>query len=75
MDSLARRHLGWTTITYDEVTGKGASRIPFSAVEIGRATEYAAEDADFALSAHAVLYGKISADEKLATSTRASSCR
>jgi DNA polymerase-1 len=65
MDSMAQRHLGWKTITYDEVTGKGASRIPFCAVEIGRATEYAAEDADFALSAHAVLFEKISADEKL----------
>jgi DNA polymerase-1 len=65
MDSMAARHLGWKTITYDEVTGKGASRIPFSSVEIGRATEYAAEDADFALSVHSVLYGKISVDEKL----------
>jgi DNA polymerase-1 len=65
MDSMAMRHLGWKTITYDEVTGKGASRIPFSAVEIGRATEYAAEDADFALGAHGVLFEKISADEKL----------
>jgi DNA polymerase-1 len=65
MDSMAMRHLGWKTITYDEVTGKGAARIPFSAVEIGRAAEYAAEDADFALSAHAVLFEKISADDKL----------
>jgi DNA polymerase-1 len=65
MDSMAMRHLGWKTITYDEVTGKGAARIPFSAVEIGRATEYAAEDADFALSAHGVLFARISADEKL----------
>ncbi len=65
MDSMAMRHLGWKTITYDEVTGKGASRISFSAVEIGCATEYAAEDADFALSVHAVLFEKISADEKL----------
>jgi DNA polymerase-1 len=65
MDSMAMRHLGWKTITYDEVTGNGVSRIPFSAVEIGRAMEYAAEDADFALSAHAVLFAKISADAKL----------
>ena len=65
MDSMAARHLGWKTITYDEVTGKGAARIPFSSVEIGRATEYAAEDADFALSAHGVLFAKICADEKL----------
>ena len=65
MDSMAHRHLGWKTITYDEVTGKGASRISFSAVDVARATEYAAEDADFALSAHAVLFEKIAADAKL----------
>ena len=65
LDSLAQRHLGWTTIGYDEVTGKGAARIPFSAVEIGRAAEYAAEDADCALAIHDVLYPKIRADEKL----------
>jgi len=65
MDSMAMRHLGWKTITYDEVTGKGAARIPFSAVDIERATEYAAEDADFTLSAHEVLFTKICADDKL----------
>jgi len=65
LDSLAQRHLGWTTIGYDQVTGKGAARIPFSAVELGRAAEYAAEDADCALAIHDVLYPKILADEKL----------
>jgi DNA polymerase-1 len=65
LDSLSQRHLGWKTIAYDEVTGKGASRISFAAVDIARATEYAAEDADCALSVHDVLITKISADEKL----------
>jgi DNA polymerase-1 len=65
LDSLSQRHLGWKTISYDEVTGKGASRISFAAVDIARATEYAAEDADCALSVHEVLIRKISADEKL----------
>jgi DNA polymerase-1 len=65
LDSLSQRHLGWTTISYDEVTGKGASRISFSAVEIGRATEYAAEDADCALAVHEVLYAKLSAQPGL----------
>jgi len=65
LDSLAARHLGWKNVTYDEVTGKGASRISFAAVDIARATEYAAEDADCALSLHATLYPKIAADEKL----------
>ncbi|HKI65408.1 MAG TPA: DNA polymerase I, partial [Burkholderiales bacterium] len=65
LDSLAQRHLGWKTITYDEVTGKGAARIPFSAVDIQRATDYAAEDADCALAVHDALYPKIAADQKL----------
>ena len=65
LDSLSQRHLGWKTISYDEVTGKGASRISFAEVDIARATEYAAEDADCTLSVHAVLFEKISADEKL----------
>ncbi|HEY6966379.1 MAG TPA: DNA polymerase I, partial [Burkholderiales bacterium] len=65
LDSLSQRHLGWKTISYDEVTGKGANRISFASVEIGRATEYAAEDADCALSVHDVLIGRITADPKL----------
>jgi DNA polymerase I len=65
LDSLAQRHLGWKTISYDEVTGKGASRISFAAVDIARATDYAAEDADCALAVHDVLFERISADSKL----------
>ena len=65
LESLAQRHCGWKTISYDEVTGKGATRIPFSAVEIGRATEYAAEDADCTLAVHELLYPKIRDDDKL----------
>jgi len=66
MDSLAERHLGVKTITYDEVTGKGASRIDFDQVEVARATEYAAEDADVRLALHAALGPQVEADAKLA---------
>jgi len=66
LDSLAQRHLGWKTISYDEVTGKGAARIPFSAVDVQRATDYAAEDADCTLAVHDALYPRIAADPKLA---------
>ena len=65
LDSLSQRHLGWKTISYDDVTGKGASRISFAAVEIGRATEYAAEDADCTFAVHEVLYPKIAAEARL----------
>ncbi len=66
MDGLAERHLGVKTITYDEVTGKGASRIGFEQVAIERATEYAAEDADITLQLHRALHPQIEADAKLA---------
>ncbi|HKU71126.1 MAG TPA: DNA polymerase I [Burkholderiales bacterium] len=65
MDNLAERHLGVKTITYDEVTGKGAGRIGFEQVELERATEYAAEDADITLQLHKTLYPRIEPDEKL----------
>jgi len=65
LDSLAERHLEIKTITYDEVTGKGAGRIGFDQVEVGRATEYAAEDADVALRLHQRMWPEIQADEKL----------
>ena len=65
MDSLAERHLGLKTITYDEVTGKGASRIGFEQVSIERATEYAAEDAAVTTELHLALYPQIQSDGKL----------
>ena len=65
MDSLAERHLQRRTIRYDEVTGKGASRIGFEQVAIERATEYAAEDADVTLHLHQTLFPKIAEDERL----------
>ncbi|MFO1205980.1 MAG: DNA polymerase I [Burkholderiales bacterium] len=65
MDNLAERHLGMKTITYDEVTGKGASRIDFDQVAVDRATEYAAEDADVTLQLHHAMFPSISGDAKL----------
>ena len=65
MDNLAARHLDITTITYDDVTGKGAGRIPFEQVELTRATEYAAEDADVTLQLHQALHPQVEQDAKL----------
>ncbi|MFO1316261.1 MAG: DNA polymerase I [Burkholderiales bacterium] len=65
MDSLAWRHLSVKTITYDEVTGKGANRIGFDEVAVDRATEYSAEDADITLRLHGALYPAIAADARL----------
>jgi DNA polymerase-1 len=65
MDSLAMRHFGVKTILFEEVAGKGASQIPFSQVELGRATEYSAEDADVTFQLHGALWPRIDADAKL----------
>ena len=52
MDELATLHLGHKTITYDEVTGTGKSRIGFAEVALDKARDYAAEDAEVTLRLH-----------------------
>jgi DNA polymerase-1 len=59
MDSLAERYLGYDTIKFEDVAGKGAKQIPFSEVAIDDATRYAAEDADITLRLHRVLSAKL----------------
>jgi DNA polymerase-1 len=59
MDALAQRHLGRTTITYEEVCGKGANRIGFDQIDLKRATDYAAEDAEVTLALHLALWPRI----------------
>jgi DNA polymerase-1 len=59
MDSLARRYLGYATIQFEDVAGKGAKQIGFADVDLDRATEYAAEDADVTLRLHEVLQAKL----------------
>jgi DNA polymerase I len=65
MDSLAERHLGRRTITFEEVCGKGASQIGFDEVALDRATDYAAEDAEVTLALHRTLWPRIEHDERL----------
>ena len=65
MDSLASRHLGIKTTTYDEVTGKGAARICFSSVDLSVAAEYAAEDADITLQLHQQLWSALEKEPEL----------
>lgn len=65
MDSMALRVLSIKTISYDDVTGKGAKRIGFEQVSVEQAGEYAAEDADITLQLHQALHPRIAADQKL----------
>ncbi|MFZ1712034.1 MAG: DNA polymerase I [Nitrosomonas sp.] len=59
LDSLAKRHLNYTTISYEELTGKGAKQIGFAQVAIDQAAHYAAEDADIALRLHQFLFPQL----------------
>ena len=59
MDDLAERHLGRSTIHYEDVCGKGASQIGFDEVALDRATEYAAEDAEVTLALHETLWPRL----------------
>ncbi|MFN7184586.1 MAG: DNA polymerase I [Thermomonas haemolytica] len=65
MDSLARRHLGYTTVKYEDVAGKGTRQIPFSQVALEPATRYAAEDADITLRLHRALRPRLEAEPTL----------
>ncbi|MBW3919016.1 DNA polymerase I [Neisseria meningitidis] len=62
LDELSGRWLGLETITYESLCGKGAKQIGFADVAIGQATEYAAQDTDFALRLEAHLRAQM--DEK-----------
>ena len=49
MDELAELHLNHECIKFKDVCGTGKKQISFAEVELKRATEYAAEDADVTL--------------------------
>jgi DNA polymerase I len=61
MDSTAQRYLGVTTIHYEDVVGKGAKQITFNQVDVDRAAEYSAEDADITLQLHRAIWPQIDA--------------
>ncbi|KRG48596.1 DNA polymerase I [Stenotrophomonas beteli] len=65
MDSLALRYLGYSTIKFEDVAGKGAKQIPFSQVGIDEASRYAAEDADVTLRLHHALQPQLLAEPAL----------
>ncbi|MCY7313355.1 MAG: DNA polymerase I, partial [Pseudoxanthomonas sp.] len=65
MDSLAKRYLGYDTVKYEDVAGKGAKQILFSQVALDDATRYAAEDADVTLRLHRALAPRLAAEPAL----------
>jgi len=65
LDPLARRYFDHQTIDFNEVTKAGKTRVTFDCVEINKATEYAAEDADVTLRLWQVLKPRLPAEHML----------
>ena len=65
MDSTAEKYLGIRTIHFEDVAGKGAKQITFNQVDVDRAAEYAAEDADVTLRLHLAIWPQIEALPRL----------
>lgn len=67
LEQLSRRHLGMNDLlSYTDVCGKGANQIGFAEVDLEKAREYAAEDADLTLRVHEALYPAICNEDSLA---------
>ena len=63
LDALAKRYFDHARLDSNEITGSGKSRITFDGVDIGKATEYAAEDADIALRSWRLLKARLVSDQ------------
>lgn len=59
MDSLALKYLGHQTISFEDLAGKGAKQLTFNQIELEKAAEYAAEDADVTLQLHLALWPQL----------------
>ena len=55
LEALAKRYFDHTAIDFNELTGSGKSRLSFECVDVGKAAQYAAEDADVTLRLWQVL--------------------
>jgi len=65
LDELAKRWLGRSGLTYEQLCGKGARQIGFDEVAIDQASQYACEDADYTLALHGVLMPRVEAEPGL----------
>jgi DNA polymerase I len=52
MDDLAKIYLNYTTVTFEELAGKGTKQLSFNQLPVESAGNYAAEDADITLRLH-----------------------
>ncbi|MFC3913437.1 DNA polymerase I [Pseudaeromonas sharmana] len=67
MDDLAATYLGYKTVTFEEIAGKGVKQLTFNQIELDKAAFYAAEDADITLRLHQTLWPRLEAEPTLST--------
>lgn len=59
MDDMAEDHLGYKTVTFSELVGKGKNALPIGAIPLERLAHYACEDAEVTLALRDVLLPKV----------------
>ena len=67
MDSLALKYLGYKTVSFEDIAGKGAKQLTFNQIELEKAAHYAAEDADITLRLHQTLWPQLKQHQGLVT--------
>jgi len=65
MDSLALKYLQHNTIHFEDIAGSGKAQKTFNEIDIDKAAEYAAEDADVTLRLHQALWPKLQSEPEL----------
>jgi len=56
MDALALKYLDYKTVHFEDIAGKGAKQLTFNQIDIEKAGQYAAEDADITLRLHQAIF-------------------
>lgn len=59
MDDLAKIYLDYTTVTFEELAGKGTKQLSFNQLPVDSAGHYAAEDADITLRLHDYFFPRL----------------
>ncbi|MEP3348688.1 MAG: DNA polymerase I [Marinomonas sp.] len=59
MNTLAKKFLGHTCVSFEELAGKGKKQKTFNEIDLEQAAFYAAEDADITLRLHQAIWPKV----------------
>ncbi|WP_133010943.1 DNA polymerase I [Marinomonas flavescens] len=59
MDTLAKKFLGHTCVSFEELAGKGKKQKTFNEIDLEQAAFYAAEDADITLRLHQAIWPQV----------------